>query len=161
MDMAMFTTVRAASRAIGCGLLLAALAAGCAQNPLTGPETGTPSATGAATPSVTAIASAPTVPDRQPHTLVLEATGGGNVTSVKYTLDGKDVQRGAVTLPWRESITIPNDGQPHSYSLEVEFRGGGKVDLVAIFNGQVVARGGSAGSGNSTGNAAVGGTVQG
>jgi hypothetical protein len=156
--MAKFTMLNAAGRAIGCGLLLAALA-GCAQNPQPGAENGTPSATPPATPSATA--SAPAVPDRQPHTLVLEATGGGNVTNVKYTLDGQDVQRGPVTLPWRESITIPNDGQPHSYSLEVEFKGGGKVDLVAIFNGQVVARGGSAGSGNSTGNAAVGGTVQG
>ena len=149
----MFTKVRA-GLAIGCVFLLAALA-GCAQKPGAGPKTDI------SAPPSTPAGSAPAVPDRQPHTLVLEATGGGNVTGITYTLDGKEVQRGAVTLPWRESITIPADGQPHSYGLVVEFRGGGKVDLIAIFNGQVVARGASVGTGNAQGSASVGGTVNG
>lgn len=152
--MAILTMV-SAGRVIGCGVLLAVLA-GCAQDP----ETGTPStsSTPTAAPATTAA-----VPDREPHTLVLNATGGGKVTSMKYTLDGQVAQRGAVTLPWRESITVPADGQPHSWTLEVEFTGGGKVDLVAIFDGNVIARGGSAGSGsgNTKGAASVGGTVNG
>jgi hypothetical protein len=155
--MALFTMTKAA-RAMGLGLLLVALA-GCAENPGTGSNTevSSPAPAPSAAPATSAV-----VPDREPHTLVLNATGSGNITSIKYTLDGREVQRGAGTLPWRESVTVPADGQPHSYSLEVEFKGTGKVELVAIFDGKVVATGGSSGSGgNTTGVAAVGGTVNG
>lgn len=103
-----------------------------------------------------------TVPDRPPHTLVLKATGGAKVTSVKYTLDRKLQKKGAVKLPWRKSVTVPADGKPHSWTLDVKFTGNGAVNLVAIFEGKVVAQGGSAGSGSGvTGNASVGGTVSG
>lgn len=103
-----------------------------------------------------------TVPDRPPHTLVLKATGKAKVTSVKYTLDRKVQKKGAVKLPWRKSVTVPADGEPHSWSLDVKFTGTGAVNLVAIFEGEVVAQGGSAGSGSGvTGNASVGGTVNG
>jgi hypothetical protein len=136
-------------------LLLIALAA-CGQSQDTAPSPATGSAPPASAPLTTTA-----VPDREPHTLVLNATGGAKVTSIKYTLDGRVVQQGAVTLPWRESLTVPADGRPHSWTLEVEFTGTGRVELVAIVDGKVAAQGGSAGSGNTTGSAGVGGTVNG
>lgn len=156
--MAMLTMVRA-GQTIACGLLLVALA-GCGENPETGSNSGAASAS--PTPSNVPSSSA-AVPDRQPHTLVLSATGSSRVTSMKYTLDGRVVQRGAVKLPWRESVTVPADGRPHSWSLEVEYRGKGGVKLVAIFDGRVVAQsaGGGSGSGSFSGGASVNGTVNG
>jgi hypothetical protein len=134
-------------------LLLIALA-GCGPTPQDASQAPAPT---------TAPATTATMPDREPHTLVLNATGGGQVTSIKYTLDGRVVQHGAVTLPWREPVTVPADGLPHSWALEVEFTGNGGVELLAIFDGQVIAHGGNAvsGSGSGRGNAAVGGTVNG
>lgn len=151
-------TMARAGRALGCGLLLVALA-GCGPDPETGSRAG--AASTPPTPT-SAPATSASVPDREPHTLVLTATGRTTITSMTYTLDGRVVRRGAVTLPWRESVTVPADGRPHSWALKVEFRGSGQVNLVAMFNGQVVARGGSAGSGGNTrGSASVGGTVNG
>ncbi|MCI2420908.1 hypothetical protein MOQ72_26035 [Saccharopolyspora sp. K220] len=145
-------------QAAATALLLIALA-GCGSTPEAPPPVPAPSTP----PPVSAPATTMTVPDREPHTLVLNATGSGKVTSIKYTLDGRVVQQGAVTLPWREPVTVPADGLPHSWTLEVEFTGNGGVDLVAIFDGQVVAQGGSAGggSGSTSGSAGVGGTVNG
>jgi hypothetical protein len=154
--MAMFTRA-GVGRALGCGLLLVVLT-GCGHSRGDGSEPGVSSAP--PTP-VTVPATSASVPDRQPHTLVLNATGTGKVLAMTYTLDKKVVRRGAVKLPWRESITVPADGRPHSWTLEVEFTGGGNVSLAAIFNGQVAAKGGSAGSGNARGSATVGGTVNG
>ncbi|MGP4016451.1 hypothetical protein [Saccharopolyspora sp. 5N708] len=138
-------------------LLLIALA-GCGSSPEPPPPNPPPSPPPVSTPTTTT-----TVPDREPHTLVLNATGGAQVTSIKYTLDGRVVQHGAVTLPWREPVSVPADGLPHSWTLEVGYTGNGGVDLVAIFDGQIIAQGGSAGggSGNIEGSAAVGGTVNG
>ncbi|MQA77343.1 MAG: hypothetical protein GEV10_02490 [Streptosporangiales bacterium] len=135
-----------------CAVLLLALV-GCGQPPEPGPAR---SETGSSTPVTRS-----TVPDRQPRTLVLKATGSAKVTKVTYTLDRKVERKGAAELPWRKSVTVPADGDPHSWRLDVAFTGNGRVNLVAIFEGAVVARGGSAGSGNVTGNASVGGTVSG
>lgn len=137
-----------------CAILFLALVA-CGQQPAA-PKPSSTSA-GSSTP-VTKT----TVPDRPPHTLVLKATGSAKVTSVKYTLDREPQKKGSVKLPWRKSVTVPADGKPHSWTLDVEFTGSGHVNLVAIFEGEVVAQGGSAGSGSGvTGNASVGGTVSG
>lgn len=154
--MAMLSMVRV-GLAAGCGVVLVTLT-GCGQGAATGSETAPPSVS----PTPATAPSSAAVPDREPHTLVLNATGSGRVTSMKYTLDGRLVRRGAVKLPWRESVAVPADGRPHSWTLEVEFRGSGRVNLVAIFDGQVVAQGGSAGSGGNTrGGASVNGTVNG
>lgn len=102
------------------------------------------------------------MPDRQPRTLVLKATGTARVTSIRYTLDRKVRRKGAVELPWRQPVTVPVDGRPHSWTLVVRFVGTGHVNLVAILDGAVVARGGSAGSGSGvTGSAGVSGSVNG
>lgn len=143
--------------AAACAVLLAAVA-GCAghADPDTTP-TATPSHTVTSTP-----ASETTVPDRQPRTLVLKATGTAKVSSIKYTLDRKVRRKGHVKLPWRQPVTVPVDGEPHSWTLVVKFVGTGHVDLVAILDGAVVARGGSAGSGSGvTGSAGVSGSVSG
>lgn len=136
-----------------CAALLLALA-GCGKPADPGPVE--PSDTASKTPSTKS-----TVPDREPRTLVLKATGSAKVTSVTYTLDRRVRKKGAAKLPWRKAVTVPADGEPHSWRLDVKFSGGGAVNLVAIFEGDVVARGGSAGSGNVQGNASVGGTVSG
>jgi hypothetical protein len=151
--MAMPTVVVRGILAAASTSLLIALA-GCGSNPQPAPENPAPSPQPVGVP-VTTMA----VPDREPHTLVLNATGTAKVTSIKYTLDGRVVQQGSVTLPWRESISVPADGLAHSWTLDVEFTGNGSVELSAIFNGQMVAQGGSAGSGNTKGGAGVGGTV--
>lgn len=93
------------------------------------------------------------IPDREPHTLVLNATGAGAVTSIKYTLDGELVQEGAVTLPWRTSLSVPADGLPHSWTLDVEYSGTGnsEFELFAIYDGQVTAHS----SGGSDGGQAI------
>lgn len=147
-------TVRACTVAV-CAVVLAV--AGCGQRAAPTPER-EPSKS-KSSDSVTKT----TVPDREPRTLVLKATGSAKVTSVKYTLDREVRKKGAVNLPWRKSVTVPADGKPHSWTLDVKFTGNGSVNLVAIFDGNVVAQGGSAGSGsgNVTGQASVGGTVNG
>lgn len=139
-------------RAVVCAAVVLALA-GCSQAPEPGPG---PKATESKTPVTRS-----TVPDREPRTLVLKATGSAKVTAVTYTLDRKVRKKGRVTLPWRKAVTVPADGDPHSWRLDVRFTGNGRINLVAIFDGGVVARGGSAGSGNVSGNASVGGTVRG
>jgi hypothetical protein len=109
----------------------------------------------------------PKVPDREPHTLVLNATGSGDITTIKYSLDGAEKQTGAVKLPWRESLTVPADGKPHNWTLEIDYSGTGKggIDMFAVFDGKEAGRSGagSAGSGDAhvSGSASVGGTVDG
>jgi hypothetical protein len=146
------------ARAAAACAALALAVAGCTQH-------GDPGVTPKATPSHTVTstpASETTVPDRQPRTLVLKATGNARVTSIRYTLDRKVRRRGAVKLPWRQPVTVPVDGDPHSWTLVVKFVGTGHVDLTAILDGAVVARGGSAGSGSGvTGSAGVSGSVGG
>ncbi|MEJ3747666.1 hypothetical protein WEI85_30790 [Actinomycetes bacterium KLBMP 9797] len=101
---------------------------------------------------------ASTAPARQPHILVLTATGTGTVDTFTYVIDGQETKGRAVRLPWRQSVDIPADGRRHEYRLTVRFRTG-TVDLVAIFNGQEVAR--SRGSTSGKGDASVGGNVLG
>jgi hypothetical protein len=129
------------------------------RTPTSTPTSSTPSPT---SPAVTT----PPVPDRQPHTLVLRAeeVGSGDITitKFKYTLDGKVEQEGRADLPWRKSLSVPADGLPHSYTLEVEYTGAGRFKLFAIFDGKVVAQTDGQGSGsNVEGGGAIGGTVRG
>ncbi|WP_328609676.1 hypothetical protein OG943_11290 [Amycolatopsis sp. NBC_00345] len=118
-------------------------------------------------PSSSAPPTSPKVPDREPHTLVLNATGSGDITTIKYSLDGVEKQTGAVDLPWRESLTVAADGKPHQWTLEIDYSGvrTGGIDMFAVFDGKEAGRSGagSAGSGNThvSGNASVGGTVDG
>lgn len=144
-----------------CAALVLALV-GCGQVPM--PKiTATAGGSGTAAPSTTSATPTTntTVPDRQPRKLVLKATGTVKITSVKYTLDNRVRKKGKVKLPWRQPVTVPADGKPHSWRLEVKFTGSGHVKLVAIFDGAVVAQGGSGGSGNVSGGASVGGAVRG
>jgi hypothetical protein len=104
------------------------------------------------------------VPDRQPHTLVLKATGTGgiSITKFKYTLDGKVQQDGKADLPWRKSLTVPADGLPHSWSLEVEYAGAGTFELFAIFDGKGAGYTKGQGWGeNVEGSGGINGTVRG
>jgi hypothetical protein len=118
-------------------------------------------------PSSSETLAPPKVPDREPHTLVLNATGSGDITTIKYSLDGAEKQTGAVKLPWRESLTVPADGKPHNWTLEIDYSGTGKggIDMFAVFDGKEAGRSGagSAGSGDAhvSGSASVGGTVDG
>ncbi len=159
--MAPTTVVRGSRVAVGYALALIAIT-GCGSTPET-----------AATipPSSEPLSSMPVpttgIPDREPHTLVLNATGGAAVTSIKYTLDGELMQEGPVTLPWRKSLSVPADGLPHSWTLEVEFSGtgSGELELFAIYDGEVTARsgGGASGTGGTqvSGSSAIGGGVRG
>lgn len=139
------------------GAALALATAGCTQGADPGATPETSPSTVTSTP-----AAKTTVPDREPRTLVLKATGKAKVTSIKYTLDRKVRRDGKVKLPWRRPVTVPVDGKPHSFALVVKFVGTGHVNLVAILDGRVVAVGGSAGSGSgTTGSASVSGSVRG
>lgn len=102
---------------------------------------------------------APSTPAaRQPHILVVTATGTARVTSLTYALDGKPTKVNTVKLPWRMSIDVPSDGLRHTWSVELT-HGKGDVDVRAIFNGKVV--GTARGSTSGTGSASTGGSVLG
>jgi hypothetical protein len=132
-------------------LLVAGLVVGC--DGTSAPRDGSPTSTG---PPSTAHAA--TAPARQPHTLVLAATGTAKINTLSYVIDGRTAQVKSVTLPWRKPVDVPADGRRHEWSLSVQ-HGSGHVDLVAIFDGTVVARG--TGSTTGTGSANVGGSVLG
>ncbi|WIX76402.1 hypothetical protein QRX50_33740 [Amycolatopsis carbonis] len=157
------TTARAGAAPVAVAALLAALSA-CGSDPA--PVASTPSTSAPASSSSVAPPST-SVPDREPHTLVLNATGEGKLTQIKYTLDGETKQTGAVALPWRQSLTVPADGKPHQWTLEISYAGGtkGTVDMFSIIDGKegIHTGAGSAGSPGShiSGSASVGGTVQG
>lgn len=102
------------------------------------------------------------MPDRQPHTLVLNATGSGSLKQVTYTLDGAAKETGPVKMPWRQSLTVPADGKPHQWTLEVTYSGAsGHVEMYSVVDGKESVLTASGGSGNVTGSASVGGSVQG
>ncbi|MER6762355.1 MULTISPECIES: hypothetical protein [Amycolatopsis] len=113
-------------------------------------------------PSSSAAPAKESVPDRQPHTLVLNATGSGSLKQVTYTLDGAAKETGPVKMPWRQSLTVPADGKPHQWTLEITYSGAsGHVEMYSVVDGKESARTASGGSGNVTGSASVGGSVQG
>lgn len=119
-------------------LVLTAALAGCADRPKPPP---------AAPPATTTIVDAATTePARQPHKLVLTATGKASIQSFTYTLDGKATKGGAARLPWRVSVDVPADGKRHEWSVTITYRKG-NVDLMATFNGKVL----TTAKGNSTG----------
>ncbi|MGW4488229.1 hypothetical protein ACWEOE_30815 [Amycolatopsis sp. NPDC004368] len=159
------TTARGSAALVAAAALLAVLTA-CGSDPAPAaqpPKTSAPASSSPAPPSTS-------VPDREPHTLVLNATGEGQLTQIKYTLDGEAKQTGEVKLPWRQSLTVPADGKPHQWTLEISYSGGtkgtvGTVDMFSIVDGKegIHTGAGSAGSPGShiSGSASVGGTVQG
>lgn len=176
--MPQFATGRSSRVAAGCLCLLAALTA-CGASQQTSSAVDSPASTRTAsatatpkpTPAPTTPSSTPTptattpdVPDREPHTLVLKATGtkGITITSFKYTLDGKVEQEGKAPLPWRRSLSVPADGLPHNWSLEVEYTGSGTFQLFAIYDGEVKAQTRGQGNGpNVEGGGGIGGAVRG
>ncbi len=102
------------------------------------------------------------VPDRQPHTLVLNATGSGSLKQITYTLDGVTKETGQVKMPWRQSLTVPADGKPHQWTLEITYSGAsGQVDMYSVVDGKESVHTASGGHGNVTGSASIGGSVEG
>ncbi|WP_158553909.1 hypothetical protein [Micromonospora deserti] len=147
-----------AARPLTAGMIvLAALLAGCGDPPDVSEEDA-PASVATSTSSSAASEAASTAPARQPHRLVLTATGTARVDTLSFVLDGQATDGRSVRLPWRRSVDVPADGKPHEWSLTVTYRKG-DVDLVAIFNDRVVARG--SGSSSGTGTANVGGSVRG
>ncbi|MCP3803741.1 hypothetical protein NLX83_31160 [Allokutzneria sp. A3M-2-11 16] len=116
-----------------------------------------------------AVTTTPPIPDRQPHTLVLNATGSGDamLNKIKYSLDGQVQEEGATQLPWRKSLSVPADGLPHSWELSITYTAGrsAKLDVFALYDGKEMGRtaGGGGGTGNTkmTGGASIGGRVNG
>jgi len=129
-----------------------ALLAGCGGEPAP-----TASATVAPSPSPPPSSS---VALREPHTLVFSATGTARVTSVTYELDGHKSTQRSVSLPWRKVVEVPADGKRHDWHLTMK-HGGGRVELVAIFDGAVAGQTRGQLSGGGTGTAAVGGDLRG
>lgn len=125
-------------------LVLTAVLAGCGNSPEASPPPTTPPATTAAVDAAT------TEPARQPHKLVLTATGKASIQSFTYTLDGKATEGGAAKLPWRVSVDVPADGKRHEWSLTVTYRKG-NIDLMGMFNGKVQTTSRGASSGEGTG----------
>lgn len=113
-------------------------------------------------PSSSAAPAKEQVPDRQPHTLVLNATGSGSLKQVTYTLDGATKETGQVKMPWRQSLTVPADGKPHQWTLEITYSGAsGQVEMYSVVDGKESAHTASGGRGNVTGSASIGGSVAG
>jgi hypothetical protein len=117
------------------------LAAACGDDSLE------PSAAPPATAASPSASPSPT-PARDPHTLVLTATGDASVKSFTYVLDDETTKVDAVKLPWRISVDVPADGLRHQWRVAVT-HGSGTLEVRAIFNGNVVgtARGGGTGTG--------------
>jgi hypothetical protein len=135
-------------------LLVAALA-GCG-------GTAAPSAEPSPAPSASAPVApspSPSVALREPHNLVLTATGTAAVTSVTYELDGRKSTQRSVSLPWRKVVEVPADGKRHKWSLTMKHRSG-RVELVAIFDGTVTGQASGRVRGG-TGTASVGGSLRG
>ncbi|MGN9908523.1 hypothetical protein ACTMTJ_13355 [Phytohabitans sp. LJ34] len=131
------------------------LAAGCGGDDAGEPPAAAdPPSVAASSPSASAAPSTPAA--RQPHILVVTATGTARVTSLTYALDGKPTKVNTVKLPWRMSIDVPSDGLRHTWRVEV-IHGKGNVDVRAIFNGQVVgtARGSTSGVGTASASGSV------
>ncbi|MBB4683387.1 hypothetical protein [Amycolatopsis jiangsuensis] len=150
---------RTTARFSAAPVALSALLAGCSATPDPAPAPPAPS------PSSSAAPSSEPVPDRQPHTLVLNADGSGALKEIVYTLDGTTKQTGTVRLPWRQSITVPADGKAHQWTLEISYSGSGanSIELYSVFDGKESVHTGAAGggSGNTQLSSSVGGTVQG
>jgi len=120
------------------------------------PTTADPPSVASPSPSASVAPSTPAA--RQPHILVVSATGTARVTSLTYVLDGKSTKVSAVKLPWRISIDVPSDGVRHAWSVTLA-HGKGNVEVRAIFDGKVV--GTTRGSTSGTGTASTGGSVLG
>ncbi|HWD05226.1 MAG TPA: hypothetical protein VG674_22540 [Amycolatopsis sp.] len=153
------TTARVLAAPVAATLLATLSACGSSPAPTPAPSS--------APPAPKPVATSTSVPDREPHTLVLNATGEGKLTQITYTLDGKTQQTGAVTLPWRQSLTVAADGKPHQWTLEISYSGGtkGNVDMYSIFDGKEGIHVGAASAGSPgshiSGSSGTGGTVQG
>ncbi|SDM21109.1 hypothetical protein [Allokutzneria albata] len=121
------------------------------------------------TTTTVAVTTAPSIPDRQPHTLVLNATGSGDamLNKIKYSIDGQVQEEGETTLPWRKSLSVPADGLPHSWELSITYTAGrsAKLEVFALYDGKEAGRtaGGGGGTGNTKmkGGASIGGRVNG
>jgi hypothetical protein len=133
------------------------LAAGCGETADEPPAAADSPSVAAPSPSASAAPSTPAA--RQPHSLVVTATGTARVTSLTYELDGESTKVGAVKLPWRLSIDVPSDGLRHAWSVKLT-HGKGNVEVRAIFDGKVVGTAiGSTTSDTGTGTASTSGTV--
>jgi hypothetical protein len=133
------------------------LAAGCGDN-LDEPPAAAPDTPSAAAPSPSASPVPSTPAAREPHILVITATGTAPVTSLTYKLDDKSTKVGRLKLPWRISIDVPSDGLRHEWGVTLT-HGKGNVEVRAIFNGSVV--GTTRGSTSGTGTAGTSGSVLG
>jgi hypothetical protein len=134
------------ARLVPVAALVVLLATGCADTSDEPPGAAPPpDSASSAPPSPSA---SPTPAAREPHILVLTATGNARVTSFTYLLDGKSTKVDGVKLPWRMSVDVPADGLRHEWRVVVE-HGAGNMEVRAIFNGNVVgtARGGGSGTG--------------
>jgi hypothetical protein len=98
--------------------------------------------------------------DEQPHVLLLTAEGTAEIKSLKFTLDGRVVRDGAATLPWSESLSLPADGQEHTWALQAE-HGDGDLELAATVDGQLLTQGSGSGSGGTTGHVSIDGAIAG
>ncbi|GAA3758633.1 hypothetical protein GCM10022225_50050 [Plantactinospora mayteni] len=134
-------------------VLLTALVAGCddggaapgTDSPAPAPATGNPG-----------LDPTSTAPERQPHSLVLTATGDARIDSFSYVLDGRATHGESVRLPWRQAVEVPADGERHEWSLTVKYQDG-EVELVAVLNGQRL----TTGRGSGSGTVSVNGSVEG
>lgn len=147
-------------------VLLTGVLGGCGGDPGGGPgASGTPPTSPASTvATTTTVASAPATTSattlREPHILVLSATGTATIESLTYTLDREQVTLRSVRPPWRETLTVQPDGAWHDWNLSVR-HGAGNLRLVATFDGKVVAVGEGAVSGTGTGSANLSGRFRG
>ncbi|ROT34083.1 hypothetical protein EF879_04245 [Micromonospora sp. HM5-17] len=150
-----------AARPLTAGLVvLVALLAGCGADdspPGADPSAAVPPASATATASA-AVDATSTEAARQPHILVLTATGKATIDKFTYVLDGRATEGGPVRLPWRQSVDVPADGRTHEWSLTIEYRRG-NVELVGMFNGQVLTR--TNGRSTGTGTVSISGSVLG
>jgi len=153
-----------------CGVLPLVALAGCGgtpENTVTGTVSNSTAPGGSVSPPAILPVPSTSAPATEPHALVLTATGTASVTSITYTLDGRPLQDGRVTLPWRTSLPVPADGRTHTWAMEVEYTGtaNDNVDLVATYDGKVTARTLSSATGtgqvSASGGGRIGGSVDG
>jgi hypothetical protein len=84
----------------------------------------------------------------QPHTLVFEITGHGELSSLSYVIDGKETTERSITVPWQKTIKLPAKDGGHTWRLKTQQgEGPGEIQVVVSVDGKALTRGACAGDG--------------
>jgi hypothetical protein len=89
----------------------------------------------------------------QPHTLVFDISGSGQLSTVSYVIDGKETTERSITVPWKKTIKLPPKDGGHTWRLKTQQgEGSGEFQVVVSVDGTTVTNGACAGDGGCSTN---------